>query len=92
MSFARQVPGRTVKGRCVQQTARNRHKRSCKRSLVAGALTLGGHAGTDKVAFQGRLTRSRKLAPGSYTVTIVAADAAGRRSQARSLRFTIVSR
>jgi hypothetical protein len=53
-------------------------------------LTLAGHAGSDRVVFQGELTRSRKLAPGSYTVTFVAVNAAGERSQARSLRFTIV--
>jgi predicted outer membrane repeat protein len=89
LTFTQPAPGRRVAGRCVAPRASNRHKRSCKRSAARGTLSLPGHAGTNKVSFQGRISSGRKLAPGSYTVLIAASTAAGR-SQAKTLRFTIV--
>jgi hypothetical protein len=89
-AFAQQVGGRSVKGRCVAQTRSNRHKRACRRALSRGALSFAGHAGLNKVVFQGRLAGSKKLPPGRYTVVISATNAAGKRSVARSLRFAIV--
>lgn len=88
--FAQQVGGRSVKGRCVAQTKSNRRKRACKRTVTRGTLSFAAHSGLNKLAFQGLLTRSKKLPPGRYTVLISAANAAGRRSATRSLRFTIV--
>jgi DNA-binding beta-propeller fold protein YncE len=89
-TFTQQVSGRRVGHRCVAQTNKNRRKRACKLSVMAGTLSFAGHAGTNKVAFQGRLSRSRKLKPGTYTLTITAANSAGARSAPASLRFTIV--
>jgi hypothetical protein len=88
--FTQQVGGKSVKGRCVAQTKTNRRKRACKRTVTRGTLSFAAHSGLNKLAFQGLLTRSKKLAPGRYTVLISAANAAGRRSATRSLRFTIV--
>ena len=90
LAFAQQVGGRSVKGRCVTRTRRNRHKRACRRALSRGALSFAAHPGSNKVVFQGRLTRSKKLPPGRYTVVISATNAAGRRSAPRSLHFMIV--
>lgn len=87
--FTQQVGGRSVKGRCVAQTKSSRRKRSCKRTVTRGTLSFAAHAGLNKLAFQGLLTRSKKLPPGRYTVLISATNPAGRRSAARSLRFTI---
>jgi hypothetical protein len=56
----------------------------------AGALAFEGHAGTNRVAFQGRLPGGRKLKPGRYTLSIAAANAAGARSARWTLSFTIV--
>ena len=56
----------------------------------AGTLTFSGHSGTNKVAFQGRITRAQKLKPGRYTVTITATNSAGMSSAPASLSFTIV--
>lgn len=52
------------------------------------AFSFAGHAGTNKVAFSGRIGKARALASGEYTVTIVAVNAAGR-SAAKRLSFTI---
>jgi hypothetical protein len=57
----------------------------------ASALTFAGHSGTNKVAFQGRISPGEKLKPGRYTLTITATDSAGMRSAPKSLSFTIVS-
>jgi streptogramin lyase len=90
LTFTQTVNGRRVKKRCVALTDSNVHRPSCKRTLSGGVITLAAHAGGDSISFQGRLSRSKKLAPGNYTVTFVAIDAAGRRSAPQALRFTIL--
>jgi hypothetical protein len=88
-TFSTRAGGRRVKGRCVAPGRHNARARRCSRSIVRGSLSLGGRAGRDKVRFQGLLSKHSRLAPGSYTLTLIA-SAAGRKSAARSLRFTIV--
>jgi hypothetical protein len=88
--FSRQLPGRRVKGRCVAQKRSNRHARACKRTVTQATLALSGRAGTDKLAFQGRISAKRKLPLGRYTLTATATSFAGLRSAPRSLSFTIV--
>jgi hypothetical protein len=89
-SFTRLVAGRKVGGRCVAQGVGNRAKPACTRRLTAGSLPFSAHGGSDRVAFQGRISSARKLAPGRYTLTITARDAAGLRSAPALLSFTIV--
>ncbi len=89
-AFAQQTGGRRVNGKCVAQRRSNRHKHACKRTVLRGTLSLSGHAGNNKVSFQGRISRSKKLRPGSYTLLITATNAAGQRSVAQRLTFTIV--
>jgi hypothetical protein len=88
-ALAQLVAGRKVKGRCVAQRAANRNRRACRRLAPRGSLSFSAGAGADKLIFGGRLSRSRKLKPGTYTVTVTATNAAGQRA-ARTLRFTIV--
>jgi hypothetical protein len=63
--------------------------RYAKRS--AGTLKRATHQGANKIAFTGRIGR-RTLKPGRYMATITAADASGKRSAPRTLRFTVVKR
>ena len=58
--------------------------------VTRGTLSFAAHAGLNKLAFQGRLTHSKKLPLGRYTLLITATNAAGRRSATRSLHFMIV--
>jgi hypothetical protein len=58
--------------------------------VSAGTFAFTGHAGLNRVVFQGRLSRSKKLERGSYTLTITAVNAAGRTSRPQTLAFTIV--
>jgi IPT/TIG domain len=89
-AFSRLAGGRRVNGRCVAVTPRNASKRRCTRTLAVGGFSLAGHAGVNKVAFQGRLSKTKTLKPGTYTL-LVSAHSAGLASPSRSLRFTIVS-
>jgi IPT/TIG domain len=66
-------------------------RRQRGRTVTAGTLAFTGHGGTDTVAFQGRVSRSRRLAPGGYTLLIGAANAAGQRSAPQRLRFRILA-
>jgi hypothetical protein len=89
LRFTQRVPGRRQGRRCLAPSHRNARRRRCTRIVTIATLSLTAHAGLDKVAFQGRVSRSRKLRPGRYTVLLRAANAAGS-SATRSLTFTIV--
>jgi hypothetical protein len=79
-----------AKGKCIPQTSTNRHAPGCKRTVIMGTLSLTGHSATNKVSFQGRISRSKKLKPGRYTLLITATNSAGAHSASTSLGFTIV--
>jgi hypothetical protein len=81
--------GRRVSKRCVKRAKNNRKQPNCTRTVTVGTLILNARAGTNHVRFQGRLSRSKKLKPGRYTL-IITATSAGLRSTPRSLSFTIV--
>ncbi len=89
LRFTQRVPGRRQGRRCVAPSRRNAKRRRCTRTVTIATLSVAAHAGADKLAFQGRVSRSRKLRPGRYTVLIRAANVAGS-SATRSLTFTIV--
>jgi hypothetical protein len=88
-SFTQQLTGRRVGGRCVDETSKNRHGRRCERRVTAAGLSLTADTGTNKVVFDGRISRAKRLRPGAYTLTIRASDSAGA-SNAKQLTFTIV--
>jgi hypothetical protein len=89
LSFSRQAPGRRVKGACVAPSKKNKARAHCRRALPQGALPVAGHLGSNTVAFQGRISTAKKLKPGAYGVTIVAANSFGEASQPQTLRFRI---
>jgi alpha-tubulin suppressor-like RCC1 family protein len=64
-------------------------RRKGKRFRKAGALTFAGHRGKNRVRFQGRISRRKRLQPGRYRLTATA-KSGGERSKPRSLRFTIM--
>ena len=86
--FTQLARGRKVAKRCVAQTHKNRQKRRCTRTVVAGTLSLTAHTGLNKVRFQGLISKRKKLKPGSYKL-LVTATAAGKRSRTGTLSFTI---
>jgi hypothetical protein len=70
---------------------RKRHARAGKRGVKKGALTRSGQSGANQLGFSGRLGR-KKLSPGSYSLVVRGTDAAGNRSRAETVRFTILRR
>jgi hypothetical protein len=90
LDFTKQVSGRKVKGKCVKPTSRNRKSPKCKRTLSAGVLSVKGKQGANSVAFQGRLTKRKKLKPGRYTLVITATSSDGLTSKPVKLKFKIV--
>ncbi len=85
LTFQRARPGRRVGGKCVKPTSANRGKRRCARFVGAGSLSgLNGKQGRNRVRFQGRLNRRKKLRRGRYRIVARARDAAGNRSKPRT--------
>jgi hypothetical protein len=92
LTFARPLKGRRVGKRCVKPTRRNRAKRRCTRFKTAGRIKFNGRSGLNKVKFQGRLSRSKRLRVGRYRLTVGAKDAAGNVSKNKTANFRIVRR
>jgi hypothetical protein len=88
--FERAKPGRKVGRKCVKPAAANRKRKKCTRFVSAGRISHSANAGLNRVRFQGKLTGSRKLAPGRYRVVVRARDAAGNSSKKNGPTFTIV--
>jgi hypothetical protein len=88
-AFTQRVAGRKVHGKCVAPTHRNRRARHCARTVTRGTLVVNGHVGVNTVKFQGRLSRSKKLRPGTYTLVITASGPSGAAAP-QKLTFTIV--
>jgi hypothetical protein len=95
LTVERALTGRRVKrkGRrlCVTPKRSLRHKRRCTRYKRAGTLKRRGRAGSNRVAFSGRIG-SKALKPGRYRLSVVATDAAGNRSARRRVAFQVVKR
>ena len=63
-----------------------------RRGMLSGTLIRGGlGSGKVSIAFTGRIGRTA-LAAGTYTATLTAINAAGKRSAARTTRFTVVKK
>ena len=88
LAFTQKASGRKVRGACKAPTPSNAAKRKC--TILAGSLSLPGHAGLNKLRFQGLLPSGKSLKLGSYNVSLTARDSAGLQSAVQSLSFTIV--
>ena len=63
--------------------------RNGKRYKSEGVLTVSGRRGSNRVAFQGRLSGRKELKPGHYKLTVTATQG-GQRSKTHSLKFTLL--
>jgi hypothetical protein len=88
LSFSYAADGRKVHGRCRVATTGDRHDRKCVRA--AGSLSFKAAAGKRTVSFDGRISKHSTLAPGRYTVTLSAINAQRKRSNRKSLTFTVL--
>jgi N-acetylneuraminic acid mutarotase len=90
-TFTEEVSGRRQGHDCLASSRKDRRGRTCTRSVVRGTLTFAGRAGENTVRFQGRVSRTAKLPPGSYTLQVAAVNAARERGvAARGLRFSVL--
>ncbi len=89
LRFERLLPGRRQGKACVAPTRRNRKARLCTRRLVVGTVSApAARAGLNAVKVGPRVG-GRRLTAGRYRLTVSARDAAGNRSTARRLLFTV---
>jgi hypothetical protein len=88
--FTEHVSGRKVGARCLAVTKKNEHMRHCVRTVTVGTLLLPARAGNDKLHFEGRLTRHKRLKPGRYAI-LINASVAGKHSVTRVLHFTVAA-
>jgi trimeric autotransporter adhesin len=86
--FTQRITGRRAGRTCVAQNPANRRAPRCIRTVSRGVLAFTGHNGTNKVYFEGAISRSHRLRPGNYTM-IALASATGLVSPPRTLRFAI---
>lgn len=91
VSISRRESGARRGRTCVPRTRALRRAKRCTRDAAKGTLVRSSAAGANTLAFSGRLG-TRKLPPGAYRMTIVAADGAGNRSGPTLLAFKIVNR
>jgi hypothetical protein len=82
-----------VKGKrtCVKPTKRNHTAKRCTRYVSMGSFTRVSQTGLNRFVFTGRV-RGKALKPGSYQLVLVATDAAGNRSQPKSIAFKVAKR
>ncbi len=88
--FTHTASGRIQARRCAAPNRANRRRHACRRTVTDGALTFNGHAGTNRVHFEGLLSASRRLRPGRYSVAVTASNDNARPSLTRTLSFAIV--
>jgi hypothetical protein len=65
-------------------------RRQGGRTVNQGTRSFAGHTGLNRVSFGGRISSSRKLKPGRFTLVITATNRSAQRSRPRSISFTIV--
>ncbi len=89
LTFSQVASGRRVGHRCVPPKRVNRHKPTCRRTIIAGRLSFASVTpGAHTISFDGRLSGRKKLALGVYSVTVSATNVGTVTS--KPLRFTIV--
>jgi hypothetical protein len=91
LSFERKLSGRRVRGRCVKP-AKSARPNCTRYSKLRTTMTLQGKAGTNRLVFRGRLSRTAVLSVGRYRLTLVATDATGKKSAAGQLSFKLLER
>jgi hypothetical protein len=90
LNFMQRTPGRRLHGKCVHPSGSTKGQPRCTQTHAAGTLSLPAHRATNHIRFQGRLTATKRLGPGTYTLTITATDGARQTTTSRVLAFTIV--
>ncbi|HEX5145456.1 MAG TPA: PKD domain-containing protein [Conexibacter sp.] len=90
LSATRLVAGRRARsGSCAPASRAKRGRRCTRRLPVRATARLRLPAGVSLIAFAGRMSAHAALAPGRYELRVVARDALGQASRARTVTVTI---
>lgn len=96
LGFKRAQPGQLSGHSCLAPSAKRpltkRHPpRRCTRyTPVSGTITLAGHAGSNRISFEGILDGAHKLPPGSYQLALTAGNEAGSTTAAQHPTFVLL--
>jgi hypothetical protein len=91
LSFELAQPGVLAGRKCGATSKTHRKGKHCTRyTALRGAVTLAGHAGTDKITFAGVLDDGARLAPGTYRLSLGATASAGSATAAQHPTFTLL--
>jgi hypothetical protein len=91
LSFELAQPGVLAGRKCGATSKTHRKGKHCTRyTALRGAVTLAGHAGTDKITFAGVLDDDARLAPGTYRLSLGATASAGSATAAQHPTFTLL--
>src|SRR3984957_2315038 len=92
LSFQQSRSGVTVGKRCVAKSKRRAKGRRCSLwTPVRGGVTQAGHAGLDKIRFEGVLDADKPLATGTYRLSLKATNPAGSATAPQHPSFTLSS-
>jgi spore coat-associated protein N len=88
-AFLQYASGRKLGSRCVLHRTTGRR---CTITYTRGTLVVNGKAGLNKLRFFGRLSRTKTLRPGRYTLAVSAKDANGNVSRTLKTTLTLLRR
>ncbi len=91
LQFQLPHPGVLVAGRCARPSHAIAGRHRCTRYVaLSRTLVLAGHAGSDRVSFDGVLAAGARMTPGTYRLSLTAADAAGSATAPAHPTFTLL--
>jgi len=91
LSFEEVETGVLAGHRCAAISRSHSKGKRCTRYVrVSPGVSRSAHAGTDSLVFDGVLDGGRSLSPGSYRVSLLATDAAGRTTATQHPTFTLL--
>jgi hypothetical protein len=91
LSFEQAQPGVLVGHRCRARPKTHGNGRRCTRyAAISRAVTGNGHAGLNRISFDGVLDGGPRLSPGAYRLSLTASDAAARTTAAQHPTFTLL--
>jgi hypothetical protein len=89
--FEASQPGVLLGRKCSAISKSHRKGRSCTRYVkVPHGVSLSVHAGTDRITFDGVLDGGKRLAPGTYRISLVATASGSRTDAPQHPTFTLL--
>ncbi len=92
LGFEQSRSGVTTGKRCMTRSSQHSKGKRCSLwTTYRGSTTLSGHAGLDKIHFEGVLTPKKPLPPGTYRLSLKASNAHGSAISAQHPTFKLIA-